>query len=206
MFENIDYKILSLYVRDYACRFSIREITQRLGINYAHAFKRVKALAKENVLLQKKSGQAQEISLNLRKFETVQWLGFVDEQESQKLKNPTLILLAKEAAQIDPLACIGLFGSRVSGKATKDSDWDVFIITQQSKTKEMGKLLAKFPYARNIQLQVFTVEEFQASLLSSEETVVKHIVRNKQIIYNPYPFYNLVCQWEAVKYAPSQTD
>jgi hypothetical protein len=64
--------------------------------------------------------------------------------------------------------------------------------------------MAKFPYARDIQLQVFTLEEFENSLLSTEETVVKHIVKNKQIIYNPHPFYNIIYKWEKIRYAPSQ--
>lgn len=200
---QIDLKILSLYVRDYASSFSIRQITKKLRINYPHAFKRVKKLVGEGILLQKKQGQMNSISLNIRKLDTIQLVCFVEEQEGRKLKNTTLRLLAGEAIQIDPLACIGLFGSRVSGSATAESDWDVFIITQDAKSKQMEKILSKFPYARNVQLQVFSGEEFQESLLSREETVVKHIVRNKQIIYNPHPFYSIISVWERIKHAPS---
>ena len=139
MFENItiiDLKIISLYIKDYKSHFSIRQITQKLNINYSHAFKRVKKLVEENILIQKKEGQANHISLNIQNIKTIQIISFVEEQESKKLKNTTLRLLIKEAIQIDPLACLGIFGSRVSGKATKDSDWDVFIITQAKKKKE----------------------------------------------------------------------
>jgi len=209
MFENItiiDLKIISLYIKDYKSHFSIRQITQKLNINYSHAFKRVKKLVEENILIQKKEGQANHISLNIQNIKTIQIISFVEEQESKKLKNTTLRLLIKEAIQIDPLACLGIFGSRVSGKATKDSDWDVFIITQAKKKKEMDKIMAKFPYSKDIKLQVFPLEEFQESLLTTEETVVKHIIRNKQIIYNPHAFYNIIYILEAIKYAPSQTN
>ncbi len=198
----IDLKILSLFIRDYASSYSIREITQKLNINYPHAFKRIKHLVKQNVFSQRKQAHINHISLNIN-INTIQLISFVEEQESQKLKNTTLRLLVKEAVQIDPFACIGLFGSRVSKKATKSSDWDIFIITQ--KTKETNKLMSKFPHIKDIQLQVFSLEEFQDSLLTSEETVVKHIIRNKQIIYNPYPFYNIIYNWEMIKYAPTQT-
>lgn len=205
MLENItiiDLKILSIYIKDYAASFSIRQITKKLGINYSHAFKRIKVLVGQKILLEKKQGQANTISLNVQNIDTIQLISFVEEQESRKLKNSTLRLLIKEAIQIDPFACLGVFGSRASGKATKKSDWDVFIITQ--KTKEMSKIMAKFPHVTNIQLQVFSLKEFWDSLLSREETVVKHIIRNKKIIHNPHPFYGIIYNWEMVKYAPTQ--
>lgn len=208
MFENItiiDLKILSLYVKDYSATFSIRHITRALNINYSHAFKRVKGLVKDGILLEKKEGQVNNVSLNIKNLDTIQLLSFVEEQESKKIRYSTLRLIAEEAARIDPSSCIGLFGSRVSGKATKESDWDCFIITQKSRKREMEKLMTKFPFVKNIQLQVFSVEEFEEGLLSSEETVVKHIVRNKQMIYNPHPFYSIINKWEKIKYAPSQT-
>lgn len=201
----IDLKILSLFIKDYSVAFSIRQITRSLGINYPHAFRRIKKLVKDEILLINKVGQANSMMLNIKNIAAIQLISFVEEQESKKFKNTTLKLIAKEAIQIDPLLCIGLFGSRISGKATKESDWDVFIICQKNKRKEMEKIMTKFPYTRNIQLQVFSVEEFQESLLTLEETVVKHIVKNKQIIYNPHPFYSIIQKWEMIKYAPRQS-
>ncbi len=200
----IDLKIFSLYIKDYSQNFSIRDITQRLDINYSHAFKRIKESIKKNLLIENKIGQVNHISLNMRNFSTIQILGFVEEQESQKLNNTTLRLLIKDIVSVDASACFGIFGSRVSGKATKNSDWDVFIITQDKKLKQMNTIMAKYPHITNIQLQVFSLEEFQESLLSAEETVVKHIVKNKQIIYNPHVFYNIIYNWEMIKYAPTQ--
>jgi len=206
MLENItiiDLKILSLYIKDYAASFSIRQITKKLNINYSHAFKRIKKMAKQGILSQKKRGQVNHISLNLQSIEAIQLISFVEEQDSKKLKKSVLRLLIAEAIQIDPFACLGIFGSRASGKAKKGSDWDVFIITQ--KTKEMNKIMARFPQVTDVQLQVFSLEEFWDSLLSREETVVKHIIRNKKIIYNPHPFYGIIHNWEMIKYAPTQT-
>ena len=205
MFEHItiiDLKILSLYVRDYASSYSIREMAMRLKINYSNAFKRVNGLVKNDYLIKKKKGHSNVLSLNIANYETVKIMNSAELLESNKIRNNTLMLLVQEAMRIDIYVCIGLFGSRVSGKAEKGSDWDIFIIT--TKRKEMEKIMSKFPYA-NIQVQVFTSEEFWDSLVSLEETVVKHIVRNKQIIYNPYPFYNIIRNWELTKYAPSQT-
>lgn len=206
MFEHIttiDLKILSLFVRDYTATFSIREITTKLKINYSNAYKRVMELVKEGILVMKKVGQVNHVSFNIHNIDAVQMLSFVEEQESKNLKHSVLRSLVDESIGIDPYACIGLFGSRVSGKATKHSDWDIFIITE--KRKEMEKIMSKFPFVKDIQLQVFTRGEFEDSLLSVEETVVKHIIRNKLIIYNPYPFYNIVLNWEKLTYVPSQT-
>ncbi len=196
---NIDLKVLSLYVKDYNSVYSIREITKKLKINYSHAFKRINKLVKQDILLKKRNGQVNSISLNLN-IDTVQLLSFVEQQESKNFKNNTLRLFVKEAISIDPFVCIGVFGSRASGKAKKDSDWDVFIIT--TKRKEIERITTRFPHVRDIQLQVFSISEFEDSLMSREETVVKHIIKNKKIIYNPYPFYNIILNWEMIKYAP----
>jgi len=202
MFEDItlvDVKILSLYTKDYASKYSMREITQKLHLNYSHAFKRIKQLITQKILLENRQGHVNVISLNIQSLHAIQLISFV---EQQQIRNSSLELITQKVIQIDPSACIGLFGSRVSGKATKESDWDVFILTQN--TKEMNKIMSFFPHINNIQIQVFSLGEFRDSLLSSEETVVKHIIRNKQIIYNPYPFYNLIRAWEMIKYAPTQ--
>lgn len=206
MFKDItmmDLNILSMYITDCAASFSIREITTRLKINYSYAFKRIKHLIKKGILNEKKKGQANEVAFNIQNMDAVQMLCFVE--ESSQLQNSALRLIAKEAMQIDPFACIGIFGSRASGKAVKTSDWDVFIIAQKSRISRMNKIMNKFPHVRNIQMQIFSIEEFQESLLSAEETVVKHIIRNKRIVYNPHPFYSIIQMWEKVKYAPSQT-
>ena len=201
---TIDFRIIELYTRDYSASFSIRQITKLLKINYSNAFKRVNQLIKRGILLRKKAGQANNISFNIRNMDAIKVISFVEEMESRKIKNSNPELIATEALQIDPFCCVGLFGSRVSGRATANSDWDIFIIARKEKRREIEKIAAKFPHAANIQLQVFSIEEFQESLLSAEETVIKHIVKNKQIIYNPHPFYSIIHIWEAIKYAPTQ--
>ncbi|MBU2638320.1 MAG: nucleotidyltransferase domain-containing protein [Nanoarchaeota archaeon] len=200
----MDLNMLGMYITDYAAAFSIREITIKLNINYSHAFKRIKLLIKQEILTEKKRGQANEITFNISNMDAIQMLCFVE--ESSQLQNSALRIIAKEAMQIDPFACIGVFGSRVSGKAVKTSDWDVFIIAQKSRISRMNKIMKKFPHVRNIQMQIFSIDEFEESLLSAEETVVKHIIRNKRIVYNPHPFYSLIQKWERIKYAPSQTN
>src|SRR3989344_7053846 len=196
----IDLKILSMYATDYNADYSIKEITDKLGINYSNGFKRVKILAEKEILLIGKQGQANRIKLNLNSIEAIQLISFVEEQESSKLRNTNLIQITKEAILIDPLVCIGLFGSSASGTARKDSDWDLFAITE--KKIEISKLMSKFPFMRNIHLQVFNADEFKDNLVSAEEHVVKHIIRNKRIIHNPYPFYGIIYYWEKVKNAP----
>lgn len=203
---QIDLKILGMYIPDYSASFSIRHITGILKINYSHTFKRVKNLVKMEILQETKIGAANSISLNINNLDTIRVMCFVEELKGSELKNSTLPLLVQEAIKIDPLCCIGLFGSRASGKATAGSDWDVFVITRQEKRREMEKLIKKFPHVAEIQLLAFGIDEFREGLFSPEETVVKHIVRNKQVLYNPHPFYSLISLWEKMKYAPTQRD
>jgi predicted nucleotidyltransferase len=195
---EIDLRILSLYSIDYTKAYTIRHITANLDINYAHAFKRIKTLVRRHILLLSKSGQANSITINLSNLDAIRLLSFIEETSPHH--NEHLEIIIKEVTAIDPFACIGLFGSRAKGSARKDSDWDVFIITAYQN--EIERLKSRFSYMKDVDLQVFDINEFKESLLSTEETVIKHIVRNKQIIYNPHPFYNLIRWWEAIKHAP----
>jgi len=196
--EKVHLRILELFIRDYSTSYSILEITKILKINYSNAFKRIKELIKEHILIETKFGKANSISLNLNSPNTIHLIALVEQM--QRVNNELIYDIIKEIIHIDPFACIGLFGSRVARKAKKESDWDVFVISEYRK--EVEKIMSKFPYASKIQLQVFDIHEFKESLLTAEETIVKHIVKNKQIIYNPYPFYNIIIEWEKIKYAP----
>jgi predicted nucleotidyltransferase len=205
MFENIKevyFKIMSSYLPDYSKEYSIRELARKLNINYSNAFKRVKELVKKKILIERKVGKANTLSLNINRLEAINMLCFVELEKAKNMKNSAIFDIATEIISLDVFASIGLFGSRVSGKAGKKSDWDLFVITR--KRREVEKIMTKFQYLQNIQLQVFSVDEFEESLLSSEETVIKHIVKNKQMIYNPYPFYNIIRKWEMIKYAPTE--
>lgn len=200
---RIDFKILSVFIPDFARTASIRQIIFELGINYPNAFNRIKLLIKTQILTKKKERHSSRISFNINNSFAVKLLGFVEECLSEKFLNLKQIVQTISAQ--DPLACIGLFGSRASGKARKESDWDIFIIS--TKKKEIEKLCkTRFPLHTNIQFQVFSAEEFTNSLNSTEETVVRHIIRNKQILYNPRPFYSIIREWGKLTYAPSPTN
>ena len=157
-----------------------------------------KELIEAKILSEKKIGNSNVIFLNLKNPNTINILSFVE--QSSDLKKDDLKDITKEIVLIDSFASIGLFGSRVSGKATKSSDWDVFVIT--TKKRDIENIMSKFPHLSNIEVQFFDEDEFWQSLVSIEENVIKHIIKNKKIIYNPYPFYNLIQKWEMTKNAP----
>jgi predicted nucleotidyltransferase len=193
---EIDMKILSVFIQDYSARYTLREITEKKKINYANAHKRFKFLVENNFLKSKKSGSSHIISLNLNP-NTISLISYVE-----AINKPEHLLfdnLIKKLVQMDSLACIGLFGSRINGKSKKNSDWDIFIIT--NNRREIEKELNTLSY-NDFDFTVIEEKEFLDSLNSSEETVVKHIVLNKRIIYNPFPFYNLIYTWEMIKNVP----
>ncbi|MBI5065052.1 nucleotidyltransferase domain-containing protein [Candidatus Woesearchaeota archaeon] len=206
MLENInimDFRILSVFVPDFARIYSIREIISTLGINYSYGFKRIKELVKKNILLEDKGRHSSRISFNLNNLNNIKLISFVEEQTSENVDFVKLKLIIQEVCSIDPFACIGLFGSRASSRAKKDSDWDVFIIS--CKKKEVEKLCNfKTSIYENVHFQVFSLEEFKDSLESPEETVIRHIIRNKKILYNPHPFYGIIRNWQRLTYAPTQ--
>lgn len=201
---EIDRKIISLFIPNYASSYSIRQMASILKINYPNAFKRVKKLVKSRILLNSKVGASNSLALNINNLDTIRLLSFVEEMKGAEINNSTLPLLVKEAMAIDPMCCIGLFGSRASGKAASGSDWDIFIIATEEKKKDVGRIMGKFPHANDISPLVFGIGEFKESMLSAEENVVKHMLHNKLILYNASPFYGLILLWEKMKYAPAQ--
>lgn len=155
----IDLKLLSVFIPDYANYFSIREMVRKLDINYSHAFKRVKFLVKKKILIEKKGRHSSEISFNLNNLSAVKMLCFVEEQMSGELEFLKLNSIIKEISLIDSFACIGLFGSRASGKARDESDWDIFIITSLKKEIERW-CRANASLYRTVQFQIFSLGEF----------------------------------------------
>lgn len=206
MLENIngtDFKILSVFVPDFASFYSIRETISKAGINYSYGFKRVKELIKLRVLLEEKGRHGSKISFNLSNLSAIKLLSFVEEQMGEGVDFVKLKPVIQEVCSIDSFVCVGIFGSRASGRFKKDSDWDVFIIS--CKKREVEQLCnSKSSLYRDVHFQVFSLEEFRDSLESPEETVVRHIVRNKKILYNPHPFYGIIREWQRLIYAPSQ--
>jgi predicted nucleotidyltransferase len=195
----VDMKIIGLYVPDYSREYSIREMIADLSLNYPNTFKRIKTLIKSNVLIEKKARNISKITFNVNNADAISLLSFVEQQQIIKLNQ-----IIKTISHEDPFACIGLFGSRASRKAKKDSDWDVFIIS--SDRQRIEKLSKTFPLDKDVNFEIFSADEFKESLVSSEENVVKHIVKNKRLLYNPYPFYSIIREWEMKKYAPSQNN
>jgi predicted nucleotidyltransferase len=201
MFKNIthiDLEIMSIFIPDYSSHYTLREITQKKNLNYSNAHNRFKFLIQNNYIKSIKVGNSHIIALNLNP-KTIQLISYVE--SLFRFENVLFDDLIKRFTYIDSFVCIGLFGSRADNQNKSDSDWDIFILTK--KRKDIEKELKNIIYDK-FHFIVFEDDEFIDSLATNEETVIKHIINNKRIIYNPYPFYNLIYRWELMKSLPKR--
>lgn len=173
-------KILGLYVNDYNKELHVRQISREIGVDVKAVQIQLKKLEKANILTSTIKGRNREYRLNLdnsivryymtmaENFVTIRYL-----QENFLIKK-----IASEIARLidDPIL---LFGSFAKGQATKDSDIDLFIVTERKVDRraflEIGKAVD-----RDVNVQYDGREQFLKGLQDKNpllmEVVSNHIV------------------------------
>ena len=116
-------------------------------------------------------GGAEGMTKILAEFEELGIVEFLDNRRSVRLvdEHPTLTLLKVFAAHCDleglkvllqPLCSKGvLFGSRSSGRARSDSDFDLFVVTDQPA--EAKRIAESYPLGKPIELVTWTAVEYE---------------------------------------------
>jgi predicted nucleotidyltransferase len=160
MFKELN--ILKIFFESPTKEFNVREIARILKIAPATASNQLKALAKKEILSERKerilnlykSNPESEIYLDVKKFYNIRKIkdsGLIEEINKFYLK-PTIIL----------------FGSASYGLDTEDSDIDLLIISEKTKVfPDTGK----FEKILNRRLQLFIVKEIK-------ELKNEHLINN----------------------------
>jgi predicted nucleotidyltransferase len=75
-----------------------------------------------------------------------------------------LIPIKSQIEKVVPLAKVFLFGSRVCGTQTEESDWDILIITPQPVSRDLKKDIHDVLFPLSVQIgafiNTFTVQEY----------------------------------------------
>ncbi len=115
----------------------IRGLAKRLGTNHMTVLRKMKELAKENVVDYKEEGKNKKYFLK----ETSEAKNYVFSSENYKLNNalrkyPNLRMIVEKMQKDKRIKLAILFGSYAKGIAKSDSDIDVYIETTNKKIKE----------------------------------------------------------------------
>jgi len=129
-------KIIGLYRNDYKVLLHVREIARETDVDVKAIQLQLKRLEHANILLSALKGKNKEYCLNLNNFAAKYYMTMAEAfftiiylDKNFRIKK----VISEISEKIDGI--ILLFGSSVKGYATKESDIDIFVITDKKFDK-----------------------------------------------------------------------
>jgi len=168
-------KILTLFSFNPGQKYYIREITRLLNQNINSIRRELKNLEDIELLISEEEG-------NLRYYRMNEKFPIYEELTNIFLKTQGVSkTLKKKFNKHDEIEAAFIYGSFASGKATIQSDIDIFIvgsIDEDTLIQEIGKLEAKL--SREINYSLFEKEEFE-DRLKKEDYFIRNISNNPKL-------------------------
>jgi len=187
--RNNELDIIVLYTGNYNARFYLRQISRLAKMPVKTCQNALKGLEKERVLKGKIEGKNKYFSLNLDNIQTKSYLLKAEIQKTDKFleKYPEFKTFLKS---VNTNALIIIFGSFAKLRTDRNSDLDLFIVSE----KEQSLPFHLMPY--EIHQNRLTEESFKKALVE-KETLIKEIEENHVILNNPSSYVNMVWEYYA---------
>ena len=182
-------EILKLLIENKEEIYSIRKISLLRKINYKSAYNAIKTLEKEGIVELKKAGNTMLCSFN-NKFNRAVFIAEYSRRENL-FKKREFSIIYDSLSKLEFPFIILLFGSYVKGTATKHSDIDLCLITDDSEINEQANTILSITPV-NIHFQEFTSEDFLSMIKSKKSNVGNEIIKNNIVLYGIENFYELV--------------
>lgn len=189
-------KILGLYANDYNKSLHLRQIAREIGVDVKAVLMQLKRLEQANILSSAVKGRNREYTLNKGNIITRQHMVMAEIFASARYLQDNF-LIKKVASEIGPLADgpVLLFGSFAKGQANKDSDIDLFFITDKKIDRkaiiEISRLLD-----RDINVQSAGKSRFLEGLYS-QEPLMMEVVANHIVLKGADEFCDMMWQYYA---------
>ena len=149
---------------------NINQISKKLNISVGSAFKILKDLEKNNLVLSSNLGNAKFYQINLNNEETIRWCEILLSEERRNLKGYSKIY-AEEIQKFEHAELIILFGSVLNNKDFNDVD--VLFIT--NKPKEVTKFCLNLLKIRTKPV---------VPLILKKEDLLNEIKKKKEVVLN----------------------
>ena len=149
---------------------NINQISKKLNISVGSAFKILKELEKDNLLISSTLGNAKFYQINLNNEETIKWCEILLLEERRTLKGYSKIY-SEEIQKFEHSELIVLFGSVLSNKDFNDVD--VLFIT--NNPKEVTKFCLNLSKVRTKPV---------VPLILKKEDLIKEIKNKKEVVLN----------------------
>ena len=184
--RNKEFDVIILYSGDYKARFYLREISKLAKIPLKTCQNILASLEKERILKSKLEGKNKYFSLNLDNIQTKSSLlkaeiYKIDVFLEKYLEFKTFL------KSINTNSTIIIFGSFARLKADKNSDLDLFIIS--NKEEKLPSHLLPYKIHKNR----LSEKSFKKAVIE-KENLIKEIEANHIILNNPSLYINIM--WE----------
>ena len=190
--------LLIYLISNHEALFTIREISLSLKIPYMTLSRLIKKLSKRELVKVEKRGNNFLCQINCEYPLLKHHLILASEEITQDYLNqhPILSIIRKtifKYASKDYTAL--LFGSYAKNKPEVHSDIDLAFISKDKKSvQKIKKELSHLEklYDKEINVLIFTPNQFKEMLRTVEENVGKQILKNHIVLYNPELFWEVI--------------
>ena len=149
---------------------NINQISKKLSISVGSAFKILKELEKNNIVLSSNLGNAKFYQINLNNEETLRWCEILLSEERRNLKGYSKVY-AEEIQKFEHAELIILFGSILNNKDFNDVD----VLFINNKPKEVTKFCLNLSKIRTKPV---------VPLILKKEDFIKEIKSKKEVVLN----------------------
>lgn len=193
--EKTDFEVLKFLIENLDNEFSIKEISDKLKRPYVKIHSSINRLVNKKIVNEKIKGKSRYCSVDYKN--NIDVVCFVNSQISKEflLKNKKIKLIIDEIVSgiKIPSYTLLIFGSYAKGKADKNSDLDLALISSSEDKEEIERLINSKKRLSSIDIHSleFSYKEFIEMLKSKEMNVGKEIVKNHIIFKGCEQFYEV---------------
>lgn len=183
-------KIIRFLIEHQEKPWTIRAISKNLKINYKIAYEEVHKLATENIITINKLGNSNQCTFNYVFNEKT--LAAEEMLKNSLRKTGNIKVIYDRISEIkNSFYILLIFGSYAKHKATRNSDIDICLITDNEEIR--GKIASILhTVAFQTHLVEFSAAEFQSMLKTTAFNVGKEIVKYRVILKGAEDFYYLI--------------
>ena len=196
MITKKQLKILEIFRENIFKEYSYKEVGQRAkekSNNYLQ--KAIKQFLKEKLIIEKKVGTSKLYSINLENESVYDYLSLLKFEGLPTTVESSVKRLKEEIEKYTLFYSLVLFGSYVDNKYTKNSDLDVCILISDKSQKNSIKIAvntASNSSILDLDVHIFTFEEFMSMLKDESENLGKQIARKNRAAHNINIFYKFI--------------
>lgn len=174
---------------------TMNQIAKELDESYSFVNRIIKKMINEDLIKKQKIGHSLLCKLNIKNDKTKALISLNEVNKKQEFlsKNKELKLITDELKKIEAES-IAIFGSYAKNTQTKESDIDLFIVTEKKLdiTNLIRNIHAK--YGREISPLILTKKQLEKQ---KNKPVIKEIIKYHVILAGFENFINLLIENEA---------